>query len=481
MAMYCADYQGVSTKLSEISGLSGFLHDIGKATNYFQKITIKKESKSKVYANKKLKSKFHPRHNEVSWMYAETYAKPTFKKIGLQAIYWHHGTFLRNKEIESRDYSSIYNEMNNFDSVTDFFDVCNAIINEVKFPFDIKEYLNDPNDPNDSDDPNYSDEKISKLFSGETSPDLIFNSERLIVRGCVICADHIVSSLTSDELTDLIDGNEEKYFEEKYFNEKFSKKSHSVNINDLTAPISYDANRFQSQIEIVKKCEKTTVVKAPAGFGKSAIGVIWGVSQTGPVYWVCPRNTVAESVYGSILSEINNLNINLSVELYLTSERKKCTNPDIPECKSDIIVTNIDNLLAPMVNQRHTSRIFDVNAKNVIFDEFHEFLTDAALFGAFNTYMKARNILSSEVKTLLLSATPSLLHKFWEGKNSIVTVLPDDKEHYSAQHTSLYQFDFYNDFEEADDGSLTMYSSIKNVQENFDKNKFDIIIQSKYL
>ncbi|MEY2703606.1 MAG: CRISPR-associated nuclease/helicase Cas3 subtype, partial [Bacteroidota bacterium] len=127
-----------------------------------------------------------------------------------------------------------------------------------------------------------------------------------------------------------------------------------------------------------------------------------------------------------------------------------------------------------------TNRLFDINMSSVVFDEFHEFRSEHALFGAFIVHMKARNILCSNCKTLLLSATPSTLNFLWEGKNSKTLVLPNENEHYKAQHSIPYIFEFSDSFiESAEVSSLTMYCSIKNVQENY-KYSYDHITHSRY-
>ena len=104
------------------------------------------------------------------------------------------------------------------------------------------------------------------------------------------------------------------------------------------------------------KIGKTTQVNAPAGFGKTILGLLWAFNSNKKIIWVCPRNTVAESVYRSITEELKFFNIDfLSTELFLSGEVKKNNILFEGDFKSDIIVTNIDNF------SRH-SRPFKCNS-----------------------------------------------------------------------------------------------------------------------
>ena len=482
MSMRAARHLGLNEELVNIAGLSGFLHDIGKCTNYFQEITLKKEtfSSEKLFFRKiknvypyfsgKVGQDYYPRHNEISWLYSVFFAKAKknlFKVIAPQAIYWHHGTYLRSNQIldekSPRGTNEIISELSKYnqDELNVIFNKINSIIESVTFPFDISLFLE-----KDIDDSNIN---IPRMYDNEKQDGDPTNAQRLVIRSCVIFADHLVSKLSIDELKDLNSGNVDNYF----------KINDSVIDFNFECPEGFDKSRFDLQNDIINKCEKTTLVKATAGFGKSLIGVMWGLKQKGQVYWVCPRNTVAEGVYENILEEVKRFNLPISVELFLTSERKRCTH-DNEICSSDIVVTNIDNLLSPMVAHRQTNRLFDINIGNIVFDEFHEFINDEALFGAFVTYMRARNILCSNVKTLLLSATPSLIHELWDSNSCKTTILPNSNNHYPAQHKQKYNFIFEDEFVKKHvNKSLTMYSSIKNVQSNF-KYNYKIIIHSRY-
>lgn len=470
MAMHCAKQMGVTdSDVINIIGLAAFLHDVGKCTTYFQNVTLQndytKENISKYY---KTFGTEYPRHNEISWLYAIQHSKKLFKKIGVQAIYWHHGTYLKPNDIldeaKPRTTNSIINELNSFgtEELSIVFKTIDNIINSFEFPFNVSKYFDLETDD--------ESRAISRLFVDDINGDDISNAQRFIIRDCLIFADHLVSKLTCEELDDLIQ-NVEKYYPE----------TNNIQYMDFECPTGYDSKRFNIQKSIVEDCDRTTVVKAPAGFGKSLIGLMWGAKQNGQIYWVCPRNSVAIGVFNNLVNEIEKFNLNISIELFLTSERKDERNgKDIRPGHCDIVVTNIDNLLSPMVSQKAADRLFDITVRGIVFDEFHEFLSEEAYFGAFLVYMKARNLIAKNCKTLLLSATPSIYHKFWDGEEK-TKILPNKDEHYPAQHQELYQINIGDSFvNDPNTGSLTMYSSVRNVQKAFREGGYTHIAHSLF-
>ena len=46
--------------------------------------------------------------------------------------------------------------------------------------------------------------------------------------------------------------------------------------------------------------KKAVVVNAPAGYGKTLIGLLSGLYRGEKMYWVVPRNVIADEVYRSI-------------------------------------------------------------------------------------------------------------------------------------------------------------------------------------
>ena len=96
---------------------------------------------------------------------------------------------------------------------------------------------------------------------------------------------------------------------------------------------------------------------------------MWAIRKNKKIMWVVPRNAIAYSVYNSIKEELKNLNINLNVQLLLAGEVIKSTDVSNPY-ETDIIVTNIDNYIAPVINNSIMNYSLLIDSTTVVFDEF---------------------------------------------------------------------------------------------------------------
>lgn len=256
--------------------------------------------------------------------------------------------------------------------------------------------------------------------------------------------------------------------------------SDNTEIFEITKHPIYKGKRFKQQLSAVNNSGNTTIIKAPAGFGKTLTGLMWNLKSNRKLIWVCPRNIIVETLYDSIIEELNKLNISVSVEQYITGERQKCTHPDIEEFNSDIVITNIDNFLKP--TNSILGRSIDICTRDVIFDEYHEFVTESALFAGFINVVKARHCLTNS-KTMLLSATPSLINHLWEDNTNKTVILPDKEKHYMSAHNKRYKVSFISELDkQKKENSLTILNSISYTQKVFtDTNNYDNLIHSQYL
>lgn len=444
---------------------AGLFHDIGKLLSYMQNYIKKKHIEQTTYIvddeddNDPITDK--PYHNEVGWAFLTT--KISDDDI-LNSVYWHHAQKINtesNKKYDNAD------DINNY--VKEEVSTLNDFFNELKkyVPQSIKFDSTDKN------------RNIPDLFNKDN---IIRNNNSvfMIIRACVISADRYVSSLDKNEYVDL--ANDYK----KCLNVAQSMLCGSISGN-IKLPPAYDSDRFNIHNKIVEEdigSRRTSIIKAPAGHGKTIIGLLWAKKQGGKSIWVCPRNTVATSVYSSIKKEVEALSLKCSIELYLTGERKETNIEDNRDpFDSDIIVTNIDALLSPMVNNRVAGRLFSVYSANVIFDEFHEFVSDAPMFSAFLIYMKAR-VGFTNCRTLLLSATPMNLSIFWDGEKDIIDrttlILPNKNAHYHAQHNKNYKVYFIGSLpNKAASGSLLACNSVTEAQNNY-SNGYTYVVHHNY-
>lgn len=437
-------------KIIEAIRISGLLHDIGKLTEDFQKILR--------HQIKKTKHKF--RHNEIGGAFIYKFLKAP-NQIPIEQIsnvvYWHHG---------------ISNKMNNdcYEKVLD-----NLTSDEIQLMREVTiELLGDSCFLLETRFKSEDVVKTPKFYSDISD----INQKMSVIRTCVISGDRIISMLEEQNPDLLINENNIYSVLDKIINDKVIKNNkHIIN----KSPYQPE-DRFILQLEIGKKCEQTTVIKAPAGFGKTLVGLIWASLNNRKTLWVCPRNVVAQSVYISILKELKALKMeDITVELYLTGTVEAKNHTGIKEFNSDIIVTNIDNFLSPSINDSIADRLFLIYTANVVFDEYHEFISDAPYFASFINLMKSRHR-STDSKTLLLSASPCDINYFWDSMEKKTLILPNDKEHYPAVHNKKYLFRVQTGLTYDKNGSdLIIKNSISNSQFLKDRYPNGILFHSEFI
>lgn len=461
LASAMAEYAGVSNENYILDKVytSALLHDVGKSIKYIQKhlVSVYDACNSFIISDD-INDNFSiekPLHNEVGWAYL---SRKIEDRHILNAVYWHHAQRTNNKV--------------NYDNVDKIFSCLGEEMNEIdNFWNELSKYI--PNSIRRG----YIDEEIevADLFKKDDECRRLNNAEFMFIRGCVISSDRHISSL---------DKNIENFVNDINYCKSVVEDMSKANIKgEITIPKEYELERFLEQKSVVESVgdNKSVIVKAPAGYGKTMIGLLWAKKRNKKIIWICPRNAVVRSVYDSILKEINILKIECSVEMYVTGERKETNvKDDRKEFDSDIIVTNIDAILSPMVNNRVAGRLFTVYGCDIVLDEFHECVSDAPIFAAFITYMRIRHCLLNNVRTLLLSATPSYLNFLWELNGVKTLFLPNENEHYKPQHDFDYKINFIDKFPtKAEKGSLLVCNSVKNSQDNYYKD-YNYIIHHNF-
>ena len=421
-------------RYAKILNHASLLHDIGKLTDSFQKKMKDVEKKSgRVY-----------RHNEIGWAFLSKYYTGEYKDLLLYLVFWHHGISNRLDKIND----DLIIDTLSAEEITRMSNYLSSSIGEEYLITDEDEIID--SDTNRA--PLYYDDENKFMFQWK------------MIYGCLVSADRIASSK--------FDNLEVELYNYIHLSEEF---------DPIKNWVFKDSERSKRQIEIIDKCAGTTMVNAPAGFGKTIMGLLWGLKRNKKIIWVCPRNTIAESVYESIVSELNNMRIQPTVELMLGGEIKKGGNGDL--FKSDIIITNIDNFLSPSNNNSLLKYYSLINSASVVFDEYHELIGETPLFAAFINIMRGRHLIGKS-ETLLLSATPNLINHLWEGAFKKTTqILPNDGEHFEAQHNIPFRLNVYrsNDINGVnDDNSLVIYNSISNAQRNMFSGKYGDLFHSKF-
>jgi CRISPR-associated endonuclease/helicase Cas3 len=428
---------------------------------------------AKEYLNKiKRTSRFHalgkvvecqsddfPTYNEISW--AVLCNDPYFKEDEVSSIYWTEARFLNSDKAYWENQKDILSNL----SKEDLNNIFN-LAKELGHPISSIDQRNIP---------------VPSLFSKENSTgSSMVNSEMVLLRACVVSAIRVLEKESFETIKSIANDSQI----ENRLIESSNKKAFKLNFNP---PKTYDEKRFKIQKNAIKNVlkNKTTIVKAPSGFGKTLMGCLYASESNKRVFWVCPRNVIAETVFDNIKKELQSFNINMSLELYLTGERKKTWEMGNQKTLSDesfsadIVVTNIDSLLKPSVSDLASDKLFDVINSNIVFDEYHELLSDAPLFSAFVYLMRLRHRICENSNTLLLSATPNVMEFLWDTVSSRTNVLPNKNDHFPPVHSNPYFVNIVKDMPDTpDEGGLTIYNAIKNAQEK--RWECDIPVHSKY-
>lgn len=392
--------------------LSAAYHDIGKCSlkmqNYLHGATKGKKHEE-----------FFQRHNILSFAYTDYFLN--IDDIVKMNVLHHH--------------TIPYGDFENINSNSIICDISEEGELEVMHSFsnDIQEYIKTKIEDYVIIEPKENlKEKVSinniNLFCDITLDigfnGLLKNDKNIIVRSLLLLSDRIISESINNHnicYNDDIDGMES-------ITSSFNKIEDVEDIVMSDFPQFSDKERNKKQEEILDRIttstkNKTTILSANAGFGKTLIGIRWTLRQKEKTLWVVPRNVIAHSTYNSLLSEVNNLRLSdkLDVGLMLgggvsLKNGKDCEDiEELFDC--NILVTNIDNFLGLSDKNAYGKYLFKSIFSNIIFDEFHEFVCDSPLFSSFINILHAREFFSNS-KTLLMSATAIRLDKVFIYPNS---------------------------------------------------------------
>lgn len=380
----------------ELLYLSALFHDIGKCSKSFQDY-IRKSDAEETFP-----------HNFYGYVYFNSLIQLTFNwynKIIGKVILYHH-PYIKDKK-----------ETLNLDKVTDkeYFGVIKEFVASVKDvyskKFGLEKNKSEENKPEQN-------ENVKFVFR-----DLSFDDfKELLIRDASIPSYYETKNEGGETNCDEIN----TWFTIFINIVRFCDSQNLDNINlsnlynresKLTVSIknsTLNEKKFSIQKgygEEMQLNEKNNIhFTAPTGFGKTITGLIYALKSNKKTFWVCPDNSITQSVYYNIcktLSEKINVHdengnpVNVKVTLlYENTIKDGCENLD----ESDIIVTNIDNFLRPIIKNGNLSRCYKMLSYNCVFDEYHAYVTSSALMESFNIMIRVRMKLNS--KTLYMSATP---------------------------------------------------------------------------
>ena len=458
-AYMMADKVSDDNDIKIASYITGLLHDLGKCSSAFQKYL---EEKSK---DPKTKFKAYDQHNVLSYYFIDKLVKELninnedYKKYIEQVILYHHPLENSNdtviKNLKEDDVNNAYKLLSDL------------LLKAQELYPDIHYVLNT----------DYDAHKLAKnhklknpaFFMEEDADKYSF------IRNTLNPADVMSSHYEKDNSSSI----------EDYFKKEMTRTYTGDVV--FNKPVGYDS-RFDNQLDIVKKLIGSNYpihqFVSQTGFGKTMLGVMYLLMDTKKRgYWVCPQNSIAKSIYESVKKEVKNLGYGDKIEvgLLLSGEFNHGSE------KSDIIVTNIDNIFKPVMRSETGTlyRTYQLLYGNIIFDEYHEYISNSAIMAAFDMLCSTRKTFcdknNEQSRMLLMSATPS---KYFTDK--YFRYAPADANIYfnhSALSNRKFRLVLQDEFtEDLTNRNYCMFTNSVKYAQNIRRSKLvDNIITAKFL
>lgn len=390
------------------------MHDIGKCCSHIQKYLKCSKPKRMLFetaddgvenVNFKGKKKRGEllTHNVIGWGYLKQHT--SLKECVLSGILSHHVVYNELMDYSASEINAfIEQDEINVKAFNEFFNVMSDYLLDT-FGIEIN--------MDESDSNSYVKDVLISYDMAKATPNAFEqNSLYTIVRSILIYADRMVSGHYTDN--DRFIANDKSFMEDILYSSLMARNMPEDNVNalkDKNGNFVYNQERLISQNELLANISQhnTWIVGASAGYGKTLVGLRWAMASKQRALWVVPRNVIARGTYDSIMSEVEKMGYKdeLSVGLLLGNYFEEGDE------SSDIIVTNIDNFLSPLVKNNEGHTIINMLNSNVIFDEYHEFLSGAPLFSGFISMVYTRTHFTNS-KTLLMSASPLHFERaFW--------------------------------------------------------------------
>jgi CRISPR-associated endonuclease Cas3-HD len=458
--------------------IASAMHDIGKCYDKVQEYLKCPKQKKGFYMasddeiepiNKKKET---ITHNVLSWAYLKQHM--TKNDAVLSAILNHHVVYDYLSDYSATSLNALIEENECSPAFEEFFGVMSQYIKET-FGCNIE--------MKETDDNCYiKDVLITYDMAKVDTNSFEQNSLFTIIRSILIYADRMVSGHFND--TDKFINYDNNFMKSILDSSVMVNDMPVDNVNTLkddNGNFVYSQERLKGQNELLDVINSSNnyIVGASAGYGKTLVGIRWAMNSKKKVLWVVPRNVIARGTYLSVISEIEKMGYSnqLSVGLLLSGYYEEGDE------NSDIIVTNIDNFLASMVKNGEAHHLINLLNSNVIFDEYHEFLSEAPLFSAFISIVYTRTHFTDS-RTILLSATPLRFDKiFWnDGEEYVKFINPTP---FNGEMGVNISFNVYSTVREVNcetKDSFVICNTVNQAQQCFESNGSDdkILIHSRF-
>lgn len=478
-----------NNNLINIAFLAGCLHDIGKADPLFQDWVKKQKQKNPDEDGQHIDSRFtfdkHPRHNEVSLLLFNIFEQQSAglnisQKEALQhVIYWHHAKpYRKNEDFDGsfKTYEYLLKNLSNDQFEQLLTNVIRLIkdIQTITVGYDLNNQLIEKHCSWRNESLNVVLDSFCYNFKGKPYPEfksysITDNSQNLIqkidtnahnnlLRSCVISADRLVSSISAEDLHELIN---QQRLDEVLLDKQECISNLTSCITDGLSKFS-NSERTKKQSEVAHKLAKVpdiAVLAGAAGCGKTKIALEWAkLTNAQRIIWVCPRVQICQGIFQELIDTyISDAKVEIFTgEFKYTNSWDNPTNED-SYFSGDVIITTIDQILGAVTTHTNVNSLLPFVDSHVVFDEYHEYIGMEIFNLLFAELIANKNMrCKNDKRTLLVSATPhySYLTNILDIDNRDVIEMP-------SFNNSQYQIQFveYDETTQLDNPFFQKYDS----------------------
>ncbi|MFM6994541.1 MAG: CRISPR-associated endonuclease Cas3'' [Sediminibacterium sp.] len=281
----------------------------------------------------------------------------------------------------------------------------------------------------------------------------------------LIDCDRKISSLEKEVVETIANGDTEIFKTNSVLVDYFDKLLRNpFGGSNVVFPEKYDIKRLERQTMVAESSTAvtTSIINEPAGGGKTLISLLYAIKLKRRVVLILPRNNPAKSLFEDVVETLKDLGFgHISVELFLGGERKDSVNANEEILSSDVIITNIHNVLNSLTKNDIADRRLFFYTSTMIFDEYHELMQDNAISSLFYRLILSRHLYSNS-KSMMLSATPEVipsLIEVFDDKN--LKYFPEKFKHYENFNKNPIQVKMLSDFpEQLEPGSCCLTNSV---------------------